>query len=142
MSARVRFVTPGTTKINISDGDWIEVKSELNAGDQRRQDALATKPQMVNGEVRDVTDWGEYEILRAHLWLTAWSLTMPDGKGGQVPVPITVDNIKALEIETFNEINHAIWQHMRAWIELKKKKRSSNAAMGAMPPAESAVETT
>jgi len=121
--ARSRFITPGVTRIPISDGDWIDVKSELSAGDQRRQDVLAMHPRIIEGKLMDVVDWSEYEILRAHLWLVDWSfIKLVNDK--PTPVPITVDSIKSLDLETFEEINNLIFKHIMAVIAEKKTKKS------------------
>jgi hypothetical protein len=126
---RFRFVTPGTTRIDISDGDWIEVKSELDAGDQRKQDTLALIPTVVmigdKEEVRDRVDWSNYEVLRTHLWLVDWSFTNKNREGKIVAVPVTVEAIRSLDLETFDEINDAIFQHIMKVIELKKTKKKA-----------------
>lgn len=103
-----RIVAPGSDRIGISDGDWIELKRELNTGDQKKLEVAGTKaPVIVDGKVVTPIDWGNYEIERALIFLTDWSLHGPEDK----PLVISPDAIRALDIDTFNEINRAVIKH-------------------------------
>jgi hypothetical protein len=132
---RDRFCNLGTKKIELSDGDWVEVKTGLTAGDQRKQDSLALSPVMINGDVVDHRDWSLYEFLRTDLWVVAWSLI----RNGQ-PVPKTVAALQALEPEEFDEINNAVYAHIKEWADAKKAKRA--AAQTAQPGSSASPTST
>lgn len=114
--SRNRFIVPDTVKINLSDEEWIEIKKELNAGEERKQSALALVPIMLNGKIVDRVDWSQYELLRAHLWLVNWHLHDAEGN---VP-PLTLDSLRALDITTFDEINDIIFKHVMETATAKK----------------------
>lgn len=120
--AKVRFVEAATDRIPLSDGDWIEVKRDLNTGDQKKLEAAGLKPPTrvggvggVGGEIITPIDWEIYEIHRAAVFLTDWSFRGLDDK----PFPlnnrdgqVSIDALKALDPETFDEINKAIFAHV------------------------------
>lgn len=124
--ARDRFAVLKTKRIDLSDGDWIDIKTGLTAGEQRIQDSLAIVPtRLEDGTVVDRIDWSQYEFLRADLWITDWSLTQRIGDKDQ-PRPKTVSALKALDPDDFDEINTAVYTHIQDWIKAKKAKRAES----------------
>ena len=127
--SRNRFVVPEVKRIPLSEDEWIEVKSELNAGEQRRQIALAYTPvALPDGRVVDRRDLSQYELMRVHLWLTAWHI---HDAAGNVP-PLSLDAIRALDVETFEEINDKIYEHIVSvemlTAEKKRMREKSSSA--------------
>lgn len=120
--ARDRVAKLETKRIEISDGDWIQVKTRLNAGDQRKHDALGIVPIFIDGALHDRIDWSMYEFERADLWITDWSLTTKSSDDKVVPIPKTIDGLRALDDETFNEINAVLYQHILQIITAKKAR--------------------
>lgn len=118
--SRNRFIVPDTVRIPLSNEEWIEIKKELNAGEERKQSALALVPILLNGKIVDRVDWSQYEILRALLWLVKWHV---HDEKGEVP-PLTLDSIRALDVETFNEINDHIYVHVMEIAALKKAAKN------------------
>lgn len=128
---RSRFVSLLTKRLYLQDSgveEWFEVKKELNAGEDRTQANLALVPMFVDDvdsdgkptkKIVDRIDWSQYELLRMHLWVTAWHV---HDANGNVP-PLSLDAIRALDVETFNEINDALFAHMLEGQEEKKKER-------------------
>ena len=112
---RNRTVTPGSDRIYLSDGDWIEVKRELNVGDTRKIEAAGVKPVILNGRVYYVTDMETHDLVRALIIITGWNLCGPEDR----VLDLNIDTIRALDNETFNEINSAILKHI---IEVQGKK--------------------
>jgi hypothetical protein len=112
------FVVPETVRINLSDDEWIEVKKELNVGEERRHFSLASVSTVIDGRVVEHTDWSMYEILRAQLWMTKWHV---HDENGEVP-PLSLDAIKALTVDVFEEINQAIISHATEQAEIKKAR--------------------
>lgn len=103
--ARCRFVTPDSVRLSISDGDWIEVKKELNVGEQRRIFARLVKSMEVGQTVKlDPEQVGRSKVVE---YLIGWSLTDAKGK----PVPVTEGAIDSMDADTFKEIREAIEAH-------------------------------
>lgn len=118
---RVRVVSPGSDRVEISDGDWIEVKRELNTGDSKRLEGAGLKPPvMVEGRVISPIDWTVYELERALIFLTDWSLKGADDK----PLPLNLDSLKAIDPPSFDEINNAIVKHT---VDKAKEKNAQRA---------------
>lgn len=115
---RNRFVVTASTRIELSDGDWIEVKKELTTGDDKKREAAGLVPTLIDGKVVHATDWEVYEIERNAIWITAWSFR--DAK--DTPVLLSVDAIRALDTDTFKEISDAINAHVEAIAAAKKPK--------------------
>lgn len=119
--SRNRFVSTDTHKIPLSDGDWIEVKKDLNTGDQKRleQAGSGTPIRINDGTIHTPIDWSRYEIERAAIFLTNWHVHRVDTDGIPVPVPlldkdgkVQVDAIEALDPFDFEEINKAIFKYV------------------------------
>ena len=111
---RPRFVTPSLTRLLLSDGDWIDVKTTLNTAETR---TLMARSAPVLGEKRTF-DAIEYAMARVLGYLAGRSLTNGDG----APVPYSLD-LSAVDREavlgnlhplTWTEIRDAIDTHINA----------------------------
>lgn len=116
--ARCRFVEPTSKRIPLSDDDWIEIKRELNSGEQRRVfsgmvvDYHAGEPARLNPERVGVT--------RVLGYLLDWSF--PD-KSGHIP-EVSLSTLDALDTDSYNEIEAAIDAH-HAEIEQERAARKN-----------------
>ena len=120
-----RFVTPQTTRLEISLGDWIEVKRRLNTGEQ--QDLFA---QMMPS----ITPGQPYALQSRHVltakvlaYLVDWSLTRQSKA-----VPVSVDAVNNLDPDTFKEIREAIDAHetaVEAEIDAAKKNHTGESTL-------------
>jgi hypothetical protein len=115
---RNRFVKPGTTRLDISDSDWFEVKDKLSYGEEQKL-AGAMTPSMTPGTktqsaVVDL-DWGQYAIERLLVWVVDWSFEDDNGKQQKV----TKDTIFSLDAETVEEMDAALERHIA---EMEEKK--------------------
>lgn len=115
---RNRFVVPETVKLPLSEGDWIEVKRELNVGERKQLEAAGVKHNMFTPPE---VNWAEYHIARVGIWLTDWSFRDVNDK----PKPLSLDAVKSLDEETFEEIQKALDEHIRRLEEAKKAKTSA-----------------
>jgi len=118
---RNRFVQPDIVRVSLSDGDFIDIKKELNAGEQRRvfsrfvKDARSGESWSVDPEQVGLTKIVEY--------LIGWSFTDASGH----PVEVSEGAIKALDVESFKEIKDAIDAHERQIEEERGERKKSQA---------------
>jgi hypothetical protein len=102
---RTRFVQPDVVRLSLSDGDWIDVKRELNAGESRRVFARLVKTMHFNEKAE--VDPEQVGLSKVAEFLVGWSLTDGDGK----KVPISDAAINNLDADTYAEIVKAIDAH-------------------------------
>lgn len=112
---RNRFVLPESVRLQLSDGDWVEVKKQLTVGEEKTLQACGIKRTLT---APPSVDWPEYHIGRVAVWLTGWSFVGPDDK----PVPLTVAAIRSLDVDTFAEITDALTKHRQEIDDAKKAK--------------------
>ena len=120
---RNRFVIPETVRLDLSEGDWVEVKSRLSYGEQQRLagGALRTRRSLVgtgNEDFELSVDMEAYDVLRLSTWIADWSFCNSAGK----QVPVSPEAIAALDPDTAAEIDEALSAHMR---EMQKKGGTS-----------------
>ena len=95
-----RFALLETGRLELSEGDWIEIRKELTYGDILDLQEASTAPDE-NGELR--FNGREFSINRIMAWVVAWSFEDENG-----PVELTRDAVKALNAEAAGEINRAL----------------------------------
>lgn len=115
--SRNRFVLPETVRLELSDGDWIEVKKRLTYGEQQRLAGGALRPKLTDGEIDISLDLETHSVLRLSTWLVDWSFC--DFRGKQVPV--SGDAITSLDPDTVEEIEDVLTAHIRTLEEEKKR---------------------
>lgn len=121
---RNRFVDPTTVRIDLSEGDWIEVKRGLSYMEQERISSALMRS-MSTGDSEIGIDWAKHRLLRMESWLTDWSFVGANGK----PVPLSRASINALDPETAKEINDAIDAHIER-MDAEKKKMATAGETG------------
>lgn len=105
---RYRFVEPDRQRLKLSDDDWIDVKKELNAGEQRSIFSGMVKEQR-SGE-NALLDPDQVGLTKLVVYILGWSFK--DAEGNRVAV--TASAINSLDVDTYREINDAIDVHMAA----------------------------
>lgn len=101
-----RFARIDTVRLELSDGDWIEVKRELTYGDILELQEQSSTPD----ESNDLRFNGrEFSLNRILTWVVAWSFEDESG-----PVELTRDAIRALNADAAAEINRALNEHQEA----------------------------
>src|SRR5262245_17205698 len=103
---RNRFVTPEIVRLPLSDGDWIEVKKRLSVGEARYVATSfigAYKPD--GSRLPNLDNLGMGNTLA---YLVRWSFR----DAQDMPVSVSLDALKALDIETYREIEEAIDAHV------------------------------
>jgi hypothetical protein len=111
---RVRFVQPETVRLDISDGEWIEIKKQLTWAEQQDFTNAGVDTKVSGPEIS--VKWGDVALQRLLIWLVDWSLLDANGKN----VPISRDSISALDTETGEEIVAAMNKYVAARAEEKK----------------------
>jgi len=128
-----RFVRPDTTTLQLSDGDWLIVKTQLNAGEQREvfnrltRNNLAIDQHGIGGRMEiDPMQAGFSTVLG---YLLDWSLTDDDGHKVDVknqPVEVVAAALDSLDLDSYQEIIEAVQAHEASVNErrlLEKKRR-------------------
>jgi hypothetical protein len=122
---RNRFVQPDTVRLDLSDGDYIDIKKELNAGENRRvfgrlvKDMRAGEAVTLEPEQVGLTKIVEY--------LIGWSFTDNDGR----PVDLSEGAINNLDQDTYREISDAIDSHEAKVIGERLARKNGKA--GTLP---------
>lgn len=120
--ARCPIVAPKITRLTLPDGEWLDVKAELNAGEYR--DMLAsqfTEGKSANEPVVDFKNIGRGRVLA---YLLGWSFENTDGK----PLPATGDSLDLVDVQTWQQILDAVDAHHEAWE--KARDASKNVPAG------------
>jgi hypothetical protein len=96
------FVVPDIVRLPLSGGEWVDVKKELNQGEQREMFASM-------GEHQPTTRVAGTVITRQMIaaYVLGWSLTDADGR----PVAFTVGALDGLKAWRFNELWDAVNAH-------------------------------
>lgn len=100
-----RFAAVTTTRLDLSGGDWIEVKDELTYGERL---TLSNAPFVGNRDGLAIIDYTRYHLKRMEIYITDWNLAGPDGKTTE-PSPAL---FALLDEESADEINRAIDAHI------------------------------
>ena len=110
---RNRFVIPEVVRLDLSDGDWIEVKRRLTNGERRRLNTAGlSKSLLIGGDASNEVDidFAEFGTARALTYIVDWSFR--DGNG--LRVEVTREAYESLDEETADEIDKALDAHVEA----------------------------
>lgn len=103
-----RFASADTVRLELTEGDWIEVKSEISYGE--RQTLIAAGVQAsagADGKSSVVMDFAAINVRDMATWIVDWSFCDAKGK----PVAVSVAAIEALNEETAAEVDAALKAH-------------------------------
>lgn len=129
--ARNRFVAPDTKQLNLSDGDWLEVKTQIDWGES----LLLTGGTLgllrtASGDYTNVSvDWKRNRIERVMTWVVDWSFKDADGQ----PVPFGREAVEHLNPATGVEIERALDEHIKALDDQKKVPSPSSESASPSP---------
>jgi hypothetical protein len=125
---KYRFVHPEVVRLPLSDGDWIEVKKELNAGESRNVFTKLVKS-MKAGESAEL-DPAKVGITRILEYLVAWSFTDASGKA----VPVSEAAVNNLRPDAYREVMAAIDAHDKAIEEAQEAEKNAPAGSSTSEP--------
>lgn len=132
---RLRFVAPATARLDLTDGDWVEVKEQITYGEQQRlSGAMLRTVRTTAGDNEVGVDFARYAVLKLQTWLTDWSFRDAADK----PVALTPAAIENLDPETAEEIDAAINKHLAERQEGKATPSGNGSARSAGAPSSSA----
>mgnify|MGYP001577507477 CR=1 FL=1 len=118
-AGRCRFVGVDTKREPISGGHWIEIKKMLSIGEIKRIEGAGITRVTVPGQAPTTElDYAEYSFTRMDVYLTDWSLKNKEGKD----IAVSPSAIRALDEDTFDEIEAVLSAHVEA-LAAKKKAR-------------------
>lgn len=116
----MRFVRPESVKLDLKDGEWVEVKKALTVGEDRRfRSAGLKRLSGAGGGAGAATvdiDWEEMALARVETYLLDWSAKDEKGKS----VPVSAAAIRNLDPRDFEEIDQAIQAHIAREADEKK----------------------
>lgn len=125
--ARSPFVTPDTVRLPLAEGDWVDVKKYLTAGEKK---ALEGAGLVAIKRTSDPAEGAAFELDFKRLGLALieayavdWSFV--DAKGA--PTKPTPENIAALDPDTATELQDAISAHVQR-MEAEKNARTPSRA--------------
>ena len=107
-------------EVALADGAWIEVKSELTAGETIAASEGTVKP-MHFGD-RPEVDLKNFKNATILAFVTAWSLE--DAKG---PVPFDANALDNVDPETWAEINQAVDWHENQVLAAREARKNATA---------------
>lgn len=119
--ARCRFVQPDVTRLALSDGDYIDVKKELNASEQRRVFSRLVKT--MHFSEKPEIDPEQVGLSKVVQYIVGWSFTDAAGK----PVPFSEAALDNLDGETYGEIVKVIDAHDDAVTAERDARKNATA---------------
>ena len=124
--SRQRFIRADTTRLDLTDGDWIEVKTELDYGEQQQLRIASMQPLAIERDMSAENLQIQLNpfLLRQkmiELYLTDWSFRDADDR----PVPVNRTTLLSLDPDTVEEIEAALNAHAEA---VKAAKNTRGAA--------------
>jgi hypothetical protein len=128
------MVIPATVRLNLSDGDWIDVKRELSFGDRNRMKASLVSEIRADGRI--TPDLQMVELAQVLAYLVEWSLVDPRGK--QIPIDTEAKKRAALEGQdeaTVREIIDAITAHAEQMEATKNAQGGESPSSSTSPSA-------
>lgn len=91
--------------VELSDGDWINLKQKLNYGEASElYDATYRSGVGANRDTQREVRMSEFNIQRIFIYTLDWSFIDDENKR----LPLSVESIRLLDMETSEEIHNAI----------------------------------
>src|SRR5688572_26780247 len=110
-------------RLELSDGDWIEVRDRITYGAKQRLDSVSIRS-MVQGDgpAKIDLDMSTFRIERMVAYIVGWSARKPDGS----PAKPDRDSFAALSEQAADEINEVLDRHIEARAEEAKQADGGN----------------
>ncbi len=116
--SRCRFVQPEVVRLPLSDGDFLDVKKQLTAGEERQVFSRQIRAQGLGDKAQlDLDQVGKSKIV---MYVLGWSFVDATGH----PVPFSESALDNLDAESFSEIRDAVDAHEAA-VEAERAARKN-----------------
>jgi len=129
-----RGVKPETVRLELSDGDWVDIKRVLTVGEESDIAFKAMKTIRTADSAAEI-DGALMRFLMAATYVQGWSLLDYDGQPIKWPVSKPLDDrvavLRALDRESMEELEAAIAAHRES---LEKNAPSGETAPAAASP--------
>lgn len=129
---RPRGVRYDVVRLDLSEGDWIDVKKTLTVGEERDIASLAVRGYARDGKV-DI-DAGKLSFLTAAHYLVNWSFLNLQGQAivwpGNVSIDKKIDVLRTLDAPTMREIEAALEAHRMATQAAEEERKNGEGATG------------
>lgn len=125
MARRNRFVNPDVVRLDLSDGDWVEVKAQLTYQESIELEAAGVSDTLKNGQLS--MDWKLYKMARINTWLVDWSFE----DATEHRVPFTPAAVATLDPDTADEIDKVLDVHVKRLEDAKKARAGALALASA-----------
>lgn len=123
--ARCRVVVPDVVRVEISEGDWLDLKRRLSHGERQKMFSLLLKNLTPDGQASlDREMVGTAQLMA---YLADWSLVDPNGKQIRIDTDARkLAAINSLDDATVTEMLQAVDQHIEAMeVEITTSKKTS-----------------
>lgn len=115
----IRFVTPETVTLPLSDGDSITIKKRLTHGER---DAMFSRQRTNDAQMRSI---------ELAAYLVRWTSTVPYSL--QMPEDERIDTINGLDTDSYDEMRDALKKHLDAQQQEKKLPNGEPASSQTSP---------
>lgn len=120
--SRCKFVQPDVVRIALSDDEWIDVKKELNAGEERGVFAKLVKE--MHFDQKATLDPEQVGLSKIVAYVVAWSFKDASEKS----VPFSESALKNLGADTYAEISKAIDAHEETVTEARTTRKNAKGS--------------
>lgn len=110
---RCRVVQPEMVRLELSDGDWLDVKKDLSHGDRKAGGKSVITEVKADGWMRTDFDAATYAQIVAYV--VDWSLVDPAGNKLPVSTPQQIiASLETVDEDTVDEISEVLDKHAKA----------------------------
>lgn len=130
---RVRVILPSTERVDLSDGDWLELKQEISYGESLE---LSNATRLADGSL----DLRDYYLTRAALWIVDWSFV--DGLGNPIVWDDGVERSDLQTLERRKTLVASLDAQTGGEIQQAINAMEAKASEGKAPKIEGTMETS
>jgi len=127
---RCRVVEPQLVRLPLSDGDWIDVKGELNAGETRQVQIRQMRHDSITPGERIKLDPAKVALALALEYVVAWSLVDAHGR----VLDVSESALNLIDPDSQREILDAVSAH-DATVEARREADRKNRLSASTSPA-------
>lgn len=119
--ARCPIVRPDVKRLDLTDGDFLDVKKRLNTGEYR---SMVTKQYQTSGDRMSI-NLDQMGLSKVIAYVVGWSFVDLSG----APLPVNEQTIKASDPDVFREVLEAVEGHEAAMDAEREQEKNAKAGM-------------